>query len=265
MISSSDPRRDEEALMTGTVASQAYKRPPITEAVIGIQFAAPVADDNLRRVSARFKALYPGEQEVKSLVGVHVVTQPGSKPPLASAQETTGHRRASDDATEILLFLPDQLIVSQLAPYPGWETFFPRFMRDWTLWKREVGYLKLNRLGVRYINRIDLPVTQDYIEQEEYVNIYVQLPQILGPTASYSAQAVLPLKDTNSQLVINTGVVPSPLLNHVSILVDIDIGRIQDVPQRDEELFELLPRLRDAKNMVFETCITDRARELFSQ
>lgn len=250
--------------MAGTVALQPYKRPPITEAVIGVQFAAPVPADNLRKVSGRFKASYPGEQEVKTL-GVQVVNLAGGRPPVTNVQETVGHRRASNDATEIILFMPDTLIVSQLAPYPGWESFFSRFVRDWKLWKREISFLKIVRLGVRYINRIDLPITRDYVDQEEYLNIYIQLPKILGPTTSYAAQAVLSIKDILSQLVINTTIVPSPLLDHASFIVDIDIGRTQDVPQRDEDLFELLVNFRDKKNMVFEACITDRARELFSR
>jgi len=250
--------------MTGTAASRAYPRPPITEAVIGIQFAAPIASDDLRKVGERFKNFYPGEQEVKTL-GVHVVNPPAGRPPFANVQETLGHRRASEDATEIILFMPDQLIVSQLAPYPGWEEFFARFVRDWKIWKREMSFLRINRLGVRYVNRIDVPVTSDIIEQAEYLNIYVQLPEVLGPTMSYTAQAVLTMKDIDAQLVINTGIVPSPLLGHISFLVDVDIGRVQNVPQRDEELIEFLSTLRDKKNAVFEACITARARELFSR
>jgi uncharacterized protein (TIGR04255 family) len=165
--------------MTGTVASQPYKRPPITEAVIGVQFAAPVPADDLRKVSNRFKAHYPGDQEVKTL-GVHVVNLPGGMPPVTNVQETVGHRRASNDATEIILFMPDTLIVSQLAPYPGWESFFSRFVRDWKLWKREIAFLKINRLGVRYINRIDLPITEDYVEQEEYLKYIYPIAQSAG-------------------------------------------------------------------------------------
>jgi len=71
------------------------------------------------------------------------------------------------------------------------------------------------------------------------------------------------MNDVDAQLMINTGVMPSPLLNYTSFLIDIDIGRTHDVPQRDEEIFEFLTSIRDKKNMIFEACITDRARELF--
>jgi uncharacterized protein (TIGR04255 family) len=248
--------------MTGELAPQPYKRPPITEAVIGVQFAAPIAADELRKISIRYNHSYPGEQQVKN-IGVHVTNFPGRKPSVTNVQETIGYRRATDDATEIVLFTPNMLIVSQLAPYPGWEMFFGRFVRDWTLWKREMGFHKISRLGVRYINRVDIPNGEIFVEHEKYLNIYVQLPDVLGPTSSYAAQVVLPIKDLDSQLTINTGIMPSPLLNHTSFLIDIDIGRAQDVPQRDEDVFAFLTTIRDRKNMAFEACITDQARELF--
>ena len=34
-------------------------------------------------------------------------------------------------------------------------------------------------------------------------------------------------------------------------------------PQNDDAVYELINRIRVAKNRVFEACITDRARELF--
>jgi uncharacterized protein (TIGR04255 family) len=255
------------ALMTDEAAVQPYKRPPITEAVIGVQFAAQIAEDDLRKASSRFGDLYPGMQQVKTGV-VQVVSLPDNRPPVANVRESVGYRRASDDATEIILFMPDTLIVSQLAPYPGWEVFFSRFTRDWHRWKREMGFLAVARVGVRYINRLDIPndvaiLSKGLINQGEYLNVFVQMPDSLGPTSGYTAQAVLPVKDLEAQLVINTAVVPPPLLGHTSFLLDIDIGKIQDVPQRDDDIIAFLAEARTKKNMIFEACVTDRARELF--
>ena len=36
-----------------------------------------------------------------------------------------------------------------------------------------------------------------------------------------------------------------------------------DLPNRPESIYELLEKLHTAKNIVFETCVTDTARELF--
>jgi len=252
--------------MAAEVAAQPYKRPPITEAVVGVQFGARITEDDLKKVSGRFKELYPVEQHVKTF-GIQIINPPDGGRPDVRVEETPGYRRTSDDATEIILFSPESILFSQLSPYPGWELFFARFERDWELCKREIGYRKINRLGVRYINRIDIPNpdTSSVIRQSDYMNVYIRLPEILGPTLTYNAQAILQIEEIRAQLIINTSLAPSPLLNHTSFLVDIDVGRTEEVPQRDADIFTLLAQIRDKKNMVFESCITDRARELFSR
>jgi uncharacterized protein (TIGR04255 family) len=157
-------------------------------------------------------------------------------------------------------------VISQLAPYPGWDGFFRRFVRDWTIWKKSAGYRKVGRVGVRYINRIDIPLAgRPVIEETEFLNVYPHIPKELGPTNAYGVQAVLPILDINCRLTLNSSVVPSPLLNHVSFIIDQDIAKEVDTPQSDENLYELLNAIRLKKNEIFEACITDRARELFQR
>ena len=162
-----------------------------------------------------------------------------------------------------MLFQPNSVAVAQLAPYPGWEVFFPRFVRDWEAWKREAGYRQIIRVGVRFINRIDIPIVSGLIEEAEYLSVYPKLPDSLGPVTGYGVQAQLPMQDIGCNLTINSAAVPSPMLEHGSILLDLDIAKEVNPPQKDEEIFELLGRIRIKKNEIFEACITRKAKELF--
>lgn len=73
-------------------------------------------------------------------------------------------------------------------PYPGWENFFQRFVRDWELWKRVVGHQHVIRIGVRYINRIDIPITGPVVDYESFLSIYPKLPDELGSVLAYGIQ-----------------------------------------------------------------------------
>ena len=53
--------------------------------------------------------------------------------------------------------------------------------------------------------------------------------------------------------IVNTGSVPPPLFNHSAILVDLDIYRDVDVPQKDGDIWALVDVLRSEKNRIFET------------
>jgi uncharacterized protein (TIGR04255 family) len=58
--------------------------------------------------------------------------------------------------------------------------------------------------------------------------------------------------------------VPPPLVDHASVILDIDVSRAGDPPQKDDEIWALIDRIRVHNNQVFEESVTDKARELFN-
>lgn len=245
------------------MSGQFYQRPPITEAVIELRFATPVAADQLEKIQRRFSVNYPRYQQIRNVGFELNLTESLEVTPQAVTNQHIGHRLTSDDATEILLLEPFSIAVSQLAPYPGWEMFFPRFVRDWEVWKGLAGYLKILRVGVRFINRVDIPIVDGLIQEAEYLTVYPKLPDILGPVLGYGVQAQLSLADIDCDLTINSAAVPSPLIGHGSIVLDLDIKVETGPPQNDAEIYEALNKIRIKKNEVFNACLTPKAKELF--
>ena len=240
-----------------------YKHAPITEAVIEIKVDSALDQAKLAKVSAKFLTHYPQDQRIENLkVALHLPTQTGTDP-KTRVDRDIGHRRSSPDLTQLLLLFPSSLIVSQLAPYPGWDQFYRRFCRDWRIWKKAVGFRTISRIGVRYINRIDIPTLERYVEHETYLNVYPKLPDIIAHVGGYAVQAVSAFEDIGCKLTLNSAVVPAPILDHASFIFDQDIAREIDPPQSEKAIFQLLNEIRMKKNAVFEACVTDRARELF--
>ncbi|MFZ5523505.1 MAG: TIGR04255 family protein [Pseudomonadota bacterium] len=250
--------------MTGTeLPPVSYKHPPITESVIGINFSSTTKLTDIRTVSKKFHAHYPHQQIVSNFdVAVEMPINQVNKV-AANIHKNDGHRLSTDDMTQLLVFWPSSFTFSQLAPYPGWDIFFKRFVRDWGIWKRNIGHKEISRIGVRYINRVDIPIMDSITKYEEFLNVYPKLPESIDPLVGYAVQAASELKDLGCLLKINSAVVPSPILNHVSFVVDLDISKEINPPQSDNDIYDLLNNIRLQKNIVFEACITDRARELF--
>ena len=245
------------------MAETSYRHPPIIEAVIEIRFTEAVSVQLLADVSNALAPRYPSEQIVSNMQVQFNVGEASKQPTAQVATGPQAYRRASSTEAEIAVASPTGLVVSQLPDYPGWEVFFDRFKHDWSNWKKVVGYRKIARVGMRYINRLDLPAEGAVVDHEQYVNVSARTPDELGPTLSYAAQAIFRSEPIGGLVTINSGVVPSPLEGHLSIMLDIDLGRDHDVPQSDMNLFGLLQEFRKEKNSVFEACITDRARGLF--
>ena len=240
-----------------------YKHPPITEAVIGISFSSPVNHADINSVNKKFHKYYPHHQTVSNFNVAVGLTNDQINKPTADVNKEDGHRLSTADMTQLLLLWPSSFTLSQLAPYLGWDHFFERFVRDWGLWKKTIGFQIISRIGVRYINRIDIPITAPVIEYEGFLNVYPKLPDSLNPIHAYAVQAVLELKDIDCLLRINSAAVPSPILGHSSFVIDLDISKEINPPQSDNDIYDLLNKIRVQKNAVFEACVSSRARELF--
>jgi uncharacterized protein (TIGR04255 family) len=240
-----------------------YPRAPITEAVIEIKFEAPVEPETVKKALPRLRDAYQsGEDWSMQMLEFDIATGAGRV-----QRQATGYKLTSLDGTDICIISTTHISVSRLAPYSGWDAFYARAQRDWQFWKRGVAYRKISRLGLRYINRIDIPVKPGSgLNLQDYLNIYPELPEgaAFPPMAHYTMQVIMPRQDQWG-FVVNAGSVPSPLLNHSSFVLDIDLGRDADVPQRDEDVWELIGRARTIKNTAFESCITDMSRALFSR
>lgn len=242
--------------------AEPYKRPPITEAIIGITFAEQLDATKLGKANKKFVKAYPQHVEVKNISLMVELSQEGQAN-ADDTQVTIGHRRSNQDADELLVLWPSEFVVSQLAPYPGWEAFIARFERDWKTWKQVTGFRQVSRIGVRFINRIDIPLIDNKVDHEKYLNIYTQLPGLISEVGAYGVQMATAIEDIKCTLKLNSGTVSAPILSHGSFLLDLDFGRMIDVPQSDADVLALLNQIRVKKNEVFEACITNRARKLF--
>ena len=242
-----------------TGGKHAYPFPPITEAIIESQFESEASDDERRTVSGKLAEFYPSES-VHFIKGVHVDVDAKT---VEVKPENSVFRRSANDETELTVFGPKNFLISQLGIYPGWETFFGRFERDWALWRRLMKYRKVNRIGVRFINRIDVPKEGTKAAHEDYLNVYVHVPDEIETIGAYALQTQVPLASIKSLGIINSASVPSPLPGFASFMLDIDIGRNIDVPQKDADIFAVLNEIRGVKNALFESSIKDAAREKF--
>jgi uncharacterized protein (TIGR04255 family) len=245
-----------------------YVRPPIIEAVIGIDFVDQTSKDMLSSAKDKLLANYSDSREFEDVQISFDLNTKATQSEVSKKTATTVYRLSSSDLTQQLFLRPLSFTLSQLAPYPGWDEFFNRFQRDWKVWKRAVGFRQIKRIGVRYINRIDIPVPSDrpdkIVEESNFLNVYPMAPKEISPFSAYAIQMTSQLNSVGCQLALQSAVVPSPVLDHISVVVDQDIARIVDIPQKDEALFSLLEDIRVAKNSVFEACISDKSRELFN-
>jgi uncharacterized protein (TIGR04255 family) len=240
-----------------------YDRAPIIEAVIDVQCELPpdVALDELARAAddAKFTLAGPAVQ-VSGRVDVSDV---GITSDTSGIQVGHVFRRA--DGLRLIQSRLNGFSYSALAPYDRWESFSVEAWSGWLDYQRVARPARATRLAVRYVNRIDIPLS--VVELKDYLRTAIDLSPYLPQTlAGYFWQAVVPLPrySANATLISTAAQPPEP--NYSSIVLDIDIWRTIDISmessEANDDIQRQLEELRHAKNYVFEACITDATRGL---
>ena len=184
----------------------------------------------------------------------------GPKTSVASAAEQIGFvfKSSNDWVFQATL---DSFSYSQVGAYTGWEPFIAEAKILWSIYATVVKIKRAKRLALRYINKFDIP--QATINLKHYFRtgpeIAPELPQTL---AGFFMQSQLPLPEAEAVVLINQTQVPPDKKDHLSLLLDIDLFRLQNLGRTDEEMWATFEQLRVWKNRVFEACITDNTREL---
>lgn len=239
--------------------SDTYPKPPIAEGLIEIRFQPDLPDKALRRLMDSGKKRYSRVEEQVE-IEFNFDLEAGKN---ATKQQFSGARCLSDDGADITIFSKGSLTVTRLAPYMGWPALKERAERELEEVRSVAPDRRFTRLGVRYVNRIDVPIENGQFSPEPYLTVFPMRPPILagGPAQAF-AVSIGGCKVGDYFVNVNTGIAPPQLIGHAALLVDIDTYIEADMDARS--LAEKLEGVRVTKNAVFEGLITDKARGLFA-
>lgn len=183
-------------------------------------------------------------------------------------KDTRIHRgytfRASESTSEFSARV-DGFGFSVGAPYDRWETFRDEARRLWDAYRALADPLAIDRVSVRYINRIDLPEAEFRVE--DYFRTYPQVSSDLpshGSLNGFFMQLQIWQEDIDSWLIINEAPIP-PDGDMSAVQLDIEIFRENfDSPWMadDRSIWLLLEQIRHRKNEVFDASVTRRTKEM---
>ena len=241
-------------------------RAPIVEAVIEIRARATKAleETSLR---AAIEPKLAGYVFFDSLREFHSeVKLEGGKPPVQKVSDAgwKGVRFRSSDEKHIAQFNRDGFVFSRLEPYLTWEELESEGKRLWNIYKDFAQPVEIQRLGLRFINRIKLPpgelLFEDYIQPAPSSPHGLELPfhgfmhkDTLGvPGHPYAINVIRTIQQLNSG--VDGG---------VALILDIDVFTTQGFDLENTVLQRRLLEMRWLKNKVFFGSITAKALEMF--
>jgi uncharacterized protein (TIGR04255 family) len=238
-------------------------RAPIVEAVIGVTARAESVWEELA-ISEQFKQRLPEYPDVQAHREVRYEFKHVADAQPEQAIHDMGWRGLrceSADKLHIAQFNRDGFSFSRLKPYQSWEQFYQEGMRLWKLYNEIAQSSEIQRLGLRFINRIEFSQAEakpvDFLENPPQTPRGMEIPfegflhhntfSVPGhPYGINLVQTVQPAQGADDSW---------------GVILDIDVFTTEPIANQDL-IGQHLTKMRWLKNKVFFGSITTNALEL---
>ena len=173
-----------------------------------------------------------------------------------------GVRFQSTDKLHIVQLNRDGFAFSRLQPYADWGEVSKEAMRLWHIYLEFARPTEVQRIGVRFINRIQLSSRE--VDLDDYIQPSPQPPRALDvPFAGFMHYDTLAIPGSSYSVnVIRTiQVSPQPQTRGAALILDIDVFTTQPFDLSVGVVEQRLPEMRWLKNKVFFGTITQQVLE----
>ncbi len=236
-----------------------YNNPPIIEALIDIQIQTSddIQSDIFEDMYNKIKSDYPNKENIFLKTAQIDI----NKEQANFIGNEIGLKISSLDKKYVIQLKKTGLTFSVTNSYHGWDDLCERTKKLWTIFLKKIKPSKITRVAVRNINRIDIPAAHKF-NLEEYFRVCPKTDDM--DFLTFFLQIQVPQTEGGLGIIHQTVTTPIQA-GYTSILLDLEVFDFQNLLPKDNNiLWERINTLRDQKNSLFEKCITNKTRELFS-
>jgi uncharacterized protein (TIGR04255 family) len=169
----------------------------------------------------------------------------------------------TEDRKMLVQVGPRLLVINALKPYPHWEGFKPQIELAWEGLRATVEVQGLERIGLRYINHIELPAQN--VELATYFDFYPSLGRNLPrEVVSFLAGVELSYADGRDHCRVQLAPILGSGMKRLFML-DIDYFLVRPGAVAVADAVGWVEEAHSRVEEVFEGCITDSLREMFEE
>jgi uncharacterized protein (TIGR04255 family) len=240
-----------------------YRIPPIIEALCEFRFEpGPPWDLAIPGlVYEKVRDNFPKRRQVRAL---ETSISAGSEGVEQQVRTTDRMQFLREDEKALIQVGPNMLAVNHLRPYPTWQEFLPLIRRGFEAYCEAAGPEGIQRIGLRYINRIEIPgqriELEDYFEFRPFIG--PQLPQDVGP---FIVGIQVPYENSRDSLKLQIANAAVETPDVVAVMLDLDYFLAQPSQVRSDNVFEWVEVAHSRVEEAFEACITNRLRRMFEE
>ena len=240
-----------------------YNNPPVQEALCEIFFSGAAWDSTVPGAFYHeIEQEYPKKGQLKE-VGVEFSFSERER--IAKFLENNDRMQfRKSDGSQIVQIGQNLFVVNQLKPYPRFEEWFPVVKDKFKILMKFVKPAKIEKIGVRYINRIVIP--KQIVRMEEYFDIFPELPKRLGDQhGPFMLRLEVPAKHPSHRLLVTFATAPATDQNSSVFALDLYDIYEQPITPDIEQVVKIATEGHENIEPAFEGCIKDSLRTIFDE
>jgi uncharacterized protein (TIGR04255 family) len=253
------------------LTSKKYRKSPIVEAVCEFQFEEnPSFKEKPSLESAipglvyeKIRTTFPILRQAARIT-VSVTATPQEVGPQFGTVPLMQFLRKDEKA--LIQVGSNLLSTNVLRPYPSWQKFLPLIKRGFNAYREVVAPKGIQRIGLRYINQIEIPSQninlEDYFEFRPFVGS--KLPQDFG---TFVLGIQVPYEESRDILNLQLVSLPRPNIStdNATMILNLDYVLLKPGEVALDEAFKWVEIAHSHIEDVFEACITQKLRDLFKE
>jgi uncharacterized protein (TIGR04255 family) len=246
-----------------TTVRRHYASPPVAEALAELYFEGSSWDVTTPgSFYERVKDRFPKKARLEQ-IGLEVELGPG----VANARmDGTGGRAVfkNEDETRLVQVGADTLVVNQLPQYPHFEAWRDVLLEMLPIYREVAAPTTIVRLGMRYINRIE--IAQAYVQMEDFFRVYPEMPPEIGLAhGDFLVRLQIPARVPGHTILLTFGKAPTNEPSSHAFVLDLYDVIPLDGPGSFDMIEQRLNEAHENIEWVFEHAITDATRAIFGE
>lgn len=248
--------------------TKTLKNPPIQEALLEIKFNPNknVTVSKLKEFADSLSDVYTRIEPMENQFFEIKFTKEQS-PKHDYNIEPSGFKLTNAQNNRVVIAAIDKFVVSFLSPYTPWPDLKNTAE---SLYKKYLAYApqtNIIRLGMRYINSIKFPLTEDFNFQK-YINTFQPLPKhdaLPDAISKFESVVIMPHEDigcvsTIRQATLDVEGADDGGPAYLPFILDIDVYQSKAIePIQTDEIWQNFEKMRTKKNAIFFSTLTDTA------
>ena len=231
--------------------------PPISEALLEIRFNPnkEVTTEKLEKFVDSLCSDFPKKEPVLNQ-SFEVMFSADEAPKHSIDVQPGGFKITNTQGNRIVIGAIDKLVVSYLPPYRPWPELKENTKNLFEKLLEFVPQNQIIRLGMRFINKIKLPLDEGFVFQR-YIKTFQPLPRYDGLSSTLSkfeTVVSIPLSDVGCESTIRQVAIDSKEGNgdFLTFVLDIDVFQSKNYDVNNwAEIWTVFDNMREKRNAIF--------------